>query len=299
MSIKLPKKGLRVAHLNICSLRNKVAELCTIVQENNIQIMAISETHLNDTIEDSEVNIQGYNVFRMDRDGKGGGTACYIKEHIPAKVRKDLGMGGVEALWLQVHLPHLKPILICCCYRPPSSNIDYLDKICTMLQKVTDSDYDIIFAADMNIDWFCGKCSLKKKLCDVASVCNLSQIVNTPTRININSEGLISSTCIDHFFTNAREKCSKVVSISVGFSDHNLIATTFKAKVPKSGPKIIHKRMYKTFCSDKFINDVKEVNWVLVLENKDTEAALANFMSIFTKICDKHAPIKKNYCKKN
>lgn len=74
MSIKLPKKGLRFAHLNICSLKNKIHELSSILQENNIHIMAISETHLDDTIEDTVVSIQGYNIFRLDRNRHGIGS---------------------------------------------------------------------------------------------------------------------------------------------------------------------------------------------------------------------------------
>lgn len=113
--------------------------------------MAITETHLDENIQDSELAIQGYNIFRLDRDGNGGGMAFYIQDHIPAKMRKDLNGKGVETLWLQVHLPYAKPILTCCCYRPPNSGTEYLDNICTMLQKVTDTDHDLLFAADMNV----------------------------------------------------------------------------------------------------------------------------------------------------
>ena len=145
MSIKIPKKGLKCAHLNICSLKNKVNELSSILHDNDIHIMAISETHLDNTIADSVVSIQGYNFFRRDRDRFGGGTAFFLKEHIPAKIRNDLSRNGVEALWLQIHIPYSKPILICCCYRPPCSNVDYLDNICSMLQIVTDKNSEVFF----------------------------------------------------------------------------------------------------------------------------------------------------------
>ena len=140
---------------------------------------------------------------------------------------------------------------------------------------------------------FSSNCSLKTKLSDAAAVCNLSQIVNLPTRIHVNRDGSRSSSCIDHFFTNAPEKCSKPVSVQVGCTDHNINATTWKAKVPKSGPKTIHKRMYKTFSEENFVKELKKVNWDLVLDCKDTEAALIIFTTLFSNICDKHAPIKK------
>lgn len=105
--------------------------------------MAVSETHLEEAIEDAAVSIQDYNVFRLDRDRYGGGTAFYIQNHIPAYKRNDLGVVGVEPLWLQVHIPHLKPILTCCCYGSPCSNAEYLNNICMMLENVTDNDNDI------------------------------------------------------------------------------------------------------------------------------------------------------------
>lgn len=65
-------------------------------------------------------------------------------------------------------------------------------------------------------------------LSDAATVCNLSQVINLPTRISINRDKSITSTCIDHFLVISYEKCSKPVSVPVGFSDHNIIALTRK-----------------------------------------------------------------------
>jgi hypothetical protein len=74
------------------------------------------------------VEIQGYNIYRRDRNAKGGGAAVYIQNHIPVKLREDLMLNTVEVIWLQVHLPHLKPILVGSCYRP-SVNSQYLDNV--------------------------------------------------------------------------------------------------------------------------------------------------------------------------
>ena len=234
---------------------------------------------------DAAVSIQGYNIFRLDRDRYGGGTAFYIQNHIPAKIRKDLVMAGVEALWLQVHIPHLKPIC---------SNAEYLDNICMMLENVTDNGNDIYMLGDMNIDWLSSNCTLKKKLSNAATLCNLSQVIGVPTRINVNRDGRVTSTCTDHFFTNCSEKCSKAVSVPVGFSDHNIVALTVKTKVPKAGPTVIHRRTYKTFLENDFIADVENIEWDTVLEKMHENAALDFFMNLFSAVCDKHAPIKKS-----
>lgn len=107
--------------------------MSAILHENDIHIMTVSETHLE---EDGAVSIKGYNIFRLDRDMYGGGTAFYIQNNIPAKIRKDLCMTGVEALWLQVHIPHLKPILTCCCCRPPCSNAEYPNELGRVLSEL-------------------------------------------------------------------------------------------------------------------------------------------------------------------
>lgn len=162
-----------------------------------------------------------------------------------------------------------------------------------MLQTVTDTDREIYFVGDLNIDWFPNTCTLKKKLSDVATVCNLSQIVSLPTRVNIRSLGMSSSTCIDHIFTNSVEICSKIVSVPVGFSDHNIIAVARTTKVPKAGPKVIYKIIYKTFCEDAFIEDMNKIQWDNVVKLTHTEAAVQLFMQLFLSTCDKHAPIRK------
>ena len=40
---------------------------------------------------------------------------------------------NIEVIWLQINLPHLKPILVGSCYKPPSANSQYLDNLCECL----------------------------------------------------------------------------------------------------------------------------------------------------------------------
>lgn len=71
----LPKKGLKIAHINICSLRNKLSELTDILQPNNLHILGVSETHVDSTFDDATLMIDGYSIFRNDRNIYGGGVA--------------------------------------------------------------------------------------------------------------------------------------------------------------------------------------------------------------------------------
>lgn len=60
----------------------------------------------------------------LDSNKYGTDRAFYIQKHVPDKMRKDLGVTGVDVLGLQVHIAHLRPILTGCFYRPPKSNVD-------------------------------------------------------------------------------------------------------------------------------------------------------------------------------
>ena len=97
---------------------------------DNIHILAISETHLDISFDDTAVAIQGYNKYRRDRNSYGGGVALYIQSHIPVMLREDLMSSVIEVLWLQVHLAHLKPFILGCCYRPPTANGQNHNNMC-------------------------------------------------------------------------------------------------------------------------------------------------------------------------
>ena len=72
----------------------------------------------------------------------------YIQSHIAVKLRKDLMSCDVEMLWLQVHLPQLKPILLGCCYKPPSCSSQYLDNLCEMFDRACNENREIYVLGD-------------------------------------------------------------------------------------------------------------------------------------------------------
>ena len=71
--------GYRCMHTNVCSLMPKLPEINRIVNQNGIDIISINETHLDDTINDFELLIPGFLLYRRDRNRCGGGVAFYIK----------------------------------------------------------------------------------------------------------------------------------------------------------------------------------------------------------------------------
>uniref|UniRef100_A0A8C7Z1Z2 ribonuclease H n=1 Tax=Oryzias sinensis TaxID=183150 RepID=A0A8C7Z1Z2_9TELE len=291
------KTGIVLAHLNICSLRNKINEITQICLTENIHVLALSETHLDSTFENSMLNVDGYRLYRRDRNQNGGGVAFYVKENIVATLKSELMSRDIEVIWLQINLPFSKPTLVGCCYRPPSSNAEYLQKICENMEMVSNKCGEMFLLGDFNIDWFSKKSFLFEKIITMANTCNLKQVMTQPTRIAMDNSS--KSACIDHIYTNVPDLCFQAVSIGVGCSDHNLIAITKQTKMPKSGGRIMYRRSYKHFNPNLFIDDIKSSNWSTVVQEIDVNASLNTFMETFGKIVEKHAPLRKRTVKSN
>ena len=112
------KRGLYLIHLNINSIISKIDELCIIAKKSRASVIGITESKLDETILDEEINIDGYELARSDRNRHGGGVVCYIRNDISFNVRGDFS-SEIENIFSDIFLPKTKPILIGILYRPP------------------------------------------------------------------------------------------------------------------------------------------------------------------------------------
>ena len=75
-----------MGHLNINSVRNTF-EALKYIKDNNIDLLLISETKLDDSFPTPQFQMKGFSVpYRYDRNGKGGGLLLYIREDIQSKL---------------------------------------------------------------------------------------------------------------------------------------------------------------------------------------------------------------------
>lgn len=84
-----------------------------------------------------------------------------MQSHLPVKLRSDFMWNDIEAFWVQVHLPHLKPIFVGCCYRPLDADADFLNELCEMIDRVSDMNSEIYLLGDISIDWIADNCPSK------------------------------------------------------------------------------------------------------------------------------------------
>ena len=119
------RKRFSIAHLNAESLKSRACfiEVKEMALKENFDILSISETWVNTSVTNASVNIEGYNIYRLDLlRKKGGGVCVYVKGSSKVKTSKDLSWisdSGLHQLWLQIQHKHLTSVIVCVVYRPP------------------------------------------------------------------------------------------------------------------------------------------------------------------------------------
>ena len=94
---------LVLAHININSIRNKFD---TLVQQitNNIDILMISETKLDNSFPEGQFLIPGYSSpYRFDRNCRGWGMMLYVREDIPSKLLS-IENQPIEGFYVEINL---------------------------------------------------------------------------------------------------------------------------------------------------------------------------------------------------
>ena len=66
-------RGLHFIHLNINSLLPKIEELRIIAKSTNAAIIGISESKLDETVLEPQIETDNYKILRCDRNRHGGG----------------------------------------------------------------------------------------------------------------------------------------------------------------------------------------------------------------------------------
>ena len=102
-----------MGHFNINSVKNKF-EALTYIIDNNIDLLLISETKLDESLPTAQFQMKGFSVpYRYDRNGKGGGLLLYIREDIQSKLLISKSKCNIETLSVAVNLRKRKWFLNC------------------------------------------------------------------------------------------------------------------------------------------------------------------------------------------
>ena len=112
-----------------------MSELCQRVIVENYELIGITETCVTESVNDAELSIDGYSMFRKDRGTRGGGLILYIKNTIRARVNKELTSSKfAESLWCNVEIDHQR-LLVGLCYIRPTSTVENDEELLSVTEK--------------------------------------------------------------------------------------------------------------------------------------------------------------------
>lgn len=203
--------NIKIAHLNIRSLKNREHLILAkeTVISNKIDIFTISESWLDSSVSDAEVQFPGYILHRLDRVNKHGGGFCgFVRQEYRAERLSDISYiseSGLQQLWLKIQVRNFKSFLVCTAYRPPNTHLDCFD---------SDFSNTLVSALSMNLpvyilgDLNCNLLSLQdppaQTLVSFCSSFNLSQVISHPTRITESTESLIDVALVSNAKTSKK-----------------------------------------------------------------------------------------------
>ena len=112
--------------------KEKVELLKEYVKEDNIILMNLTETWLDETVEEI-VDVDGYRIFRSDRKNRErGGTAIYVHDKIEANVKLKMSNGKCV---LAVEMPDIQTLNIVV-YIPPDTKSHEFNPILSEIQNI-------------------------------------------------------------------------------------------------------------------------------------------------------------------
>ena len=119
------------------------------VHDLNIDVISLNETRLDVHINNDELKIPEYKLFRKARNRNGGGVALYIHSRInPSALNIQT---NIESVWTTVKTKS-RNVNIGSIYRPPSSLASYFDNIIDCIEQATQNGYELIILGDLNFN---------------------------------------------------------------------------------------------------------------------------------------------------
>ena len=210
-------KNLIIGHFNINSIRNKFLDFKELILSDT-DIYLISETKLDDSFPDQQLHVNGYKMFRKDRNKFGGGLILFAKENIPSKVFNTFRFSEeCEIISIDFSISNTKWLLLGI-YNPPSQNEAlFVEQIKLALDTYSTTYENFLLLGDFNMT--------TEKLQDLMDASCLENLIKEPTCFKSTvptSVGLIA--------TNQKSLFMKSSAYESGLSHFHILTTTILRK---------------------------------------------------------------------
>lgn len=215
------KYSFKTLVVNFQSMKNKREEIGNLIDTADPDIIIGTETWLNADISSREVLPASYKVFRKDRADGYGGVLIAARVDL---ISEETCQSNTESVFVKIQATNGKPLLVGSLYRPPNSNLEYMEQMC--------SDISSLYAANKSaIIWLGGDLNLpdinwknvaiegsrypqaiSDTFLEMTKECGLEQKILFPTRMD---------NTLDLFLTNRPSLVNRCEPLP-GLSDHDI-----------------------------------------------------------------------------
>lgn len=255
---------LKCFYTNARSLRNKKDELVSYAIVEDLDIICITETWINEfSYGDSlnEYEIDGYSFFLYQRSGKvGGGVALYVRSNMQSVLMSDFKTNqDVESVWVDIFLND-KSYRVGAFYRPPNQSQELdVEMVKEIETACCNREKDLVIMGDFNfpnIHWDSLSNIDHRSSVFVNCILDnfLSQVVHEPTR---------DAALLDLILTSEESLVEEVrVDENLADSDHNIIRFSLKVvsepKLQINNEKVLD---FRNGSFTKFREMFNEIDW--------------------------------------
>ena len=288
-------------NINAQSLRYKMDELRNLVKDHKPDVIGVTETWGNDQIGEATFQIEGYNIYRNDREDKtykfGGGTLLYVNKKLGQRECKPFNCKSFESnTWCWITPKQGKKVLVGCIYRSTSSSaVNDINMLLTLnLASDMAGGNRLLLLGDFNvpkINWKTNKLepgakAIERDFLDCITDNILYQHVTVPTRFRGNER-----STLDLILTQEEQDIKNIrVLQPIGLSDHGVVTAEFICEwKSRNVPKM--RRAYYKGDYIAISNKLCEIDWTEKFTGKTIHQCWEIFKEIYNQLVNEHVPL--------
>lgn len=287
---------LKIIHINIQSLCNKINEVQLFLNDVQPDVVCFTEHWL---LDDYKVHFPGFNVtgYFCRRFTTHGGVIIYTRSEFDAieikKITNSAEEIHIECTAIKCTVDNFS-FCILTLYRSPKGNVDkFFNKLDVILNEALKTCDYVVLNGDLNIDAMddTNKQYTNGLLRDVFDSFGIISLIEGPTRVC-----RTRASAIDYVVTNIERKYCTVKVFDPSLSDHfaqSLTITTPNASkiVPDSGVTLIGTRRMSEKNLAHFSLLLGEINWNVCFMfcsiDQQFDCFMENLIFCFEKSCPK------------
>ena len=268
-------------------MNNKINELRAIVVKEMPDVVALTETWTNESIDNCYLGIDGYEILvRSDRvdtvGGRGGGIMVYVKEIVALKEEEGTDFNQCTTVKVKRRGHDLGISIVC---RSPNLDIENDTKLCQWIRSMRGEN---VIIGDFNfpgVRWESGCCDSRGRLFyEACSDVFLTQHVEEATHLSGNTLNLVLSS--DPSLVRGVEMIGRI-----GASDHETLLVDIPLDV------LTRRASYslRNFNRANFGEMRRElsIDWEVALSGLNVESMWASIKSKINGAIEKHVPLRR------